>query len=124
MTLANRGTQSSEAELADAAALAEAGLDPQGLAELARAYGLKAVERQLGRRSLYALIRRQRFPIVFLYRRLLDRVGEGQAVVPLRVSRNFVTFLDPLRGERRVTIRKFEEARRLIGRWVVVWKSS
>jgi ABC-type bacteriocin/lantibiotic exporter with double-glycine peptidase domain len=121
MILAHRGSVRSEAELLEVAAMEEAGLDPRGLAELARECGLQAVERQLSRRALFALIRRQRFPIVFLYRRLLDKVGEGHAVVCLRLSRKFVTFLDPLRGERRVTIQRFEEARRLIGRWVVVW---
>jgi hypothetical protein len=30
--------------------------------------------------------------------------------------------LDPLQGERRLTIRKFEEARRLVGRWVILWQ--
>ena len=124
MILAHCGTVPSEAELIEVAAMEEAGLDPQGLARLARDCGLQAVERQLDQSALFELIRRQRFPIVFLYRRILDKVGEGHAVVALRFSRKFVTFLDPLRGERRVSIQKFEEARRLIGQWVVVWKSS
>ena len=67
---------------------------------------------------------RRRYPVVFLYRRLINGVGEGHAVIPVRLSRHYVTLLDPLRGERRVTIRKFEEARRLVGRWVVVWEPA
>lgn len=66
----------------------------------------------------------ERFPIVFLYRRVINGTGEGHAVVAVRVTRRYVIFLDPLQGERRVTIRRFEEARRLIGRWVVVWEPA
>ena len=80
----------------------------------------RAVEQQLDQAALFDLIRQQRFPIVFLYRRLINGVGEGHAVIPIRLSQQYVTFLDPLHGERRVTIRKFEEARRLVGQWVVV----
>ena len=69
------------------------------------------------------LIHGQRFPIVLVYRGPLDGEALTHAVIPVRRSRQYVTFLDPLRGERRVTIRKFLEARRLVGRWVVVWES-
>ena len=44
------------------------------------------------------------------------------AVIPVRLTRHYVIVLDPLRGERRVTIRKFEAARRLLGNWVVTWE--
>jgi ABC-type bacteriocin/lantibiotic exporter with double-glycine peptidase domain len=122
MILAYQGRASTEAELVRLAAMQPSGMDPEGLARLARHYGLYAEEQQLDREALVNLIRRQRFPIVFLYRRLINGVGEGHAVIPVRLSRQYVTFLDPLRGERRVTIRKFEEARRLLGQWVVVWE--
>ena len=88
---------------------------------LARQFGLDAVEQPLDQTGLFALIERERFPIVFLYRRPIDRVDEAHAVIPVGQSSRYITFLDPLRGKRRVTIRKFEEARRLVGQWVVVW---
>ena len=120
--LAYQGRARSEADVVQSAAMQPSGLDPEGLAQLAQRYGLHAVEQQLDQQALSELIRQQRFPIVFLYRRLINGVGEGHAVIPVRLSRQYVTFLDPLRGERRVTIRKFEEARRLVGQWVVVWE--
>jgi ABC-type bacteriocin/lantibiotic exporter with double-glycine peptidase domain len=122
MILAYQGRASTEAEVVQLAAMQPSGIDPEGLAQLAQRYGLSAHEQQLDRETLFDLIRQQRFPIVFRYRRLINGVGEGHAVIPLRLSREYVTFLDPLRGERRVTIRKFEEARRLVGQWVVVWE--
>jgi ABC-type bacteriocin/lantibiotic exporter with double-glycine peptidase domain len=124
MILAYRGLVSTEAEVVQSAAMPPSGMDPEGLAQLAQRYGLYATEQQLDREALFDLVRQQRFPIVFLYRRLINGVGEGHAVIPIRLSRQYVTFLDPLRGERRVMIRKFEEARRLVGRWVVIWEQS
>jgi ABC-type bacteriocin/lantibiotic exporter with double-glycine peptidase domain len=122
MILAYQGLARSEADVVQSAAMQPSGMDPEGLAQLAQRYGLHAVVQQLDREALGNLIRQQRFPIVFLYRRLINGVGEGHAVIPVRLSRQYVAFLDPLRGERRVTIRKFEEARRLVGQWVVVWE--
>jgi len=124
MILAYQGRESTEAELVQAAALQPSGMDPGEVVQLAQRYGLRAVEQPLDQETLFNLIRRQRFPIVFVYRRLINGVGEGHAVIPVRLSRHYVTFLDPLRGERRVTIRKFEEARRLVGQWVVVWEPA
>ena len=43
------------------------------------------------------------------------------AVIPIDFSKHYVNFLDPLKGVRRVTVRKFEQARQLIGGWTVVW---
>jgi ABC-type bacteriocin/lantibiotic exporter with double-glycine peptidase domain len=123
MILAHQGVEKTEAELATAASLQPSGLDPEELAQLAQQCGLQAVERQMDGPELLALIRQDRFPIVFIYRRLINGVGEGHAVIPTHVTRRYVTFLDPLHGERRVSLRKFEEARRLIGQWVVIWEA-
>jgi ABC-type bacteriocin/lantibiotic exporter with double-glycine peptidase domain len=122
MILAYQGRESTEAEVIEAAPMQPSGLDPEGLAQLARHFGMRATEHQLNRDALFELIHQQRYPIIFLYRRLINHVGEGHAVIPVRLSRHFITFLDPLRGERRVTIRKFEEARRMVGQWGVVWE--
>jgi len=69
-------------------------------------------ERQLDRIDPFDLIRRQRYPIVFLYRRLMNGVGAGHAVIPVRLTRNYVIFLDPLRGERRVRWQADKASRR------------
>jgi ABC-type bacteriocin/lantibiotic exporter with double-glycine peptidase domain len=122
MILAYQGTEITEKELEQASFLPPTGLDPEELAQLAGRFGLRAVERQLDQDDLFDLIRQQRFPIVFLYRRLINGVGDGHAVIPVRLTRRYVQILDPLKGERRISIARFEEARRLIGQWAVVWE--
>lgn len=124
MILAYQGRETTETELVQAAAMQPGGIDPDEIAHLARRYGLRAVEQQLDRDALFRLIEQQRFPIVVIYRRPIDAVDAGHAVIPLQLSRQYVSILDPLRGKRRVTIRKFEEARRLAGQWVVVWEAA
>src|SRR5438094_4753203 len=122
MILAAQGIERTEQELIDEAGMTPGGLDPEECAWLAQRYGLRATEQQLDRRVLFDLIDSYRFPIVFLHRRPIDQENEVHAVVAVRTSGHYVTFLDPLRGQRRVTIRKFEQARRLIGQWVIVWE--
>jgi len=124
MVLAHHGTTVTEEELAQAGGK-EGWLDPEEVARLARRYGLPLSDQQLSLHDLKTRVGRREFPIVVLYREPIDGAREVHAVVPFHFSRQFVWFLDPLRpppGERQVTIRKFEEARRLVGRWVVVWE--
>jgi ABC-type bacteriocin/lantibiotic exporter with double-glycine peptidase domain len=123
MVLASQGIERTEDELVQDARMEPGGMNPEELVQLARLFDFEAVERQLDRLELFTLIEQERFPIVFLYRRPFDRVDEAHAVIPVGLSSQYVTFLDPLRGKRRVSIRKFEEARRLVGRWVVAWAS-
>ncbi|SRR5258708_39265577 len=122
MILAHQGIQTTESELVQTAAMQPGGLDPEEIAQLGNRYGLRAVEQQLEHDALLELIKRKRFPIVVVYRRPIDGVDAGHAVIPVRRSRHHVTFLDPLRGKRRVTIGKFEKARYMAGNWVVVWE--
>ncbi len=99
------------------------GLNPQELSQLAREYGLSASEQSLRSNELFDLISKNRFPIVFVNRRFLDAADMGHAVIPVSVSRYFITFRDPLRGKRRVLIRKFEACRALVVNWGVVWET-
>ncbi len=122
MVLAHHGITVTEDELVGAAGK-EGWLDPHEVAMLARRYGLTISYRQLNVNDLKTSIDRQEFPIVLLYRYPLDGVRDTHAVVPFRFTPHFVWFLDPLRpppGERRVSIKKFEQARRMIGQWCVV----
>jgi hypothetical protein len=41
---------------------------------------------------------------------VINGVPGIHAVIPIRVSRWYVTFLDPLRGQRRVSRRRFDAA--------------
>src|SRR6267154_4346822 len=74
MVLASQGTKTTEAELVQSGVLQPSGMDPEELVRPAQRYGVRAEERQLDRDDLFALIRRQRLPIVFLYRRLISGV--------------------------------------------------
>ena len=60
------------------------------------------------------------FPIVYLDRSPLDGEFSVHAVIPVSVSRHFVTFLDPLRGQRRVGKRKFDSGWRRLDHVCVV----
>jgi len=122
MILTAQGIEKTERELIDKVGMQPGGLDPQECVRLAERCGLRAEEQQLDRRALLDVIESQGFPIVFLHRRPIDQQDAVHAVIPLRASSHYVTFLDPLRGQRRVTIRKFEQARRLVGQWVIVWE--
>jgi ABC-type bacteriocin/lantibiotic exporter with double-glycine peptidase domain len=122
MILAFQGRRIEEAEVIQATDLQEGGLTPEELCRLARLYGLRSQEQQLDEAELAELVKLSRFPIVFLFRGPLDGVDMTHAVIPLRMSPKYVTVLDPLRGQRRLTIRKFEQARRLVGHWVVLWE--
>jgi ABC-type bacteriocin/lantibiotic exporter with double-glycine peptidase domain len=120
MLLAHQGTDVSEAELIRRTTLDEGGLTPEELAVLARACGLKAKEQTLDDAELSKLVRDGRFPIVYLYRKYLDGADHVHAVIPVAFSKHFVTLLDPLRGKRRVSLRKFAKARSMVQNWAVV----
>jgi hypothetical protein len=57
---------------------------------------------------------------VYVYRRILDGVPSVHAVIPITFSNHFVTLLDPLRGKRRVSRKKFALARGMVQQWAVV----
>jgi ABC-type bacteriocin/lantibiotic exporter with double-glycine peptidase domain len=120
MLLAYQGTHVSEADLFQEIAPLRGGLPLEELAQLARRLGFHAGIRQLGVSQLAELIDRGTFPIVYLDRSSLDGEFAVHAVIPVRVTQQFVTFLDPLRGERRVSKRKFESAWRRLDHVCVI----
>jgi ABC-type bacteriocin/lantibiotic exporter with double-glycine peptidase domain len=120
MLLAHEGIEIGEAELIGSTALDEGGLTPEELVELARAYGLTASEKQIDDDELARLVEHGRFPIVYLYRKVLDGVPNVHAVIPIGLSKHFVTMLDPLRGRRRVSKRKLAKARAMVQWWGVI----
>jgi ABC-type bacteriocin/lantibiotic exporter with double-glycine peptidase domain len=124
MIMAARGIETTERELVQAADMQVGGLNPDELSQLALRLGIDAEARQLTLTDIANLLANQQFPITFLYRKPLDRVAAIHAVIPFRLTPRFAYFLDPLRGERRVTRRKFEEARRWVDRWCVVFEAE
>jgi ABC-type bacteriocin/lantibiotic exporter with double-glycine peptidase domain len=120
MLLAARGILASEQELVALTKLVEGGLTPEELAALARHKSLPASERQINETEVAALVRGGRYPIVYLYRKLLDGVSSVHAVIPVRFSKHFVTLLDPLRGRRRVSRKKLAKARAMVQDWAVI----
>jgi len=121
MLLQARGIIVTEDDLVRAVNLQPGGVNPEELRLLARHYGLLASEQQVDLPRLRSLVADQRFPIVFLHRRPLDQEDAVHAVIPIHFSKLYVNLLDPLKGSRRVTVRKFERARQLVGGWTVVW---
>jgi ABC-type bacteriocin/lantibiotic exporter with double-glycine peptidase domain len=121
MILAHRGTVLTEAALLQEILLQEGGVDPQQLADLAQRHGIRAEARQLDLRAIITLVEHEQFPITLIERSFLDGEFAVHAVIPIRFSRLYVTLLDPLRGDRRVSIRKFEMAQRRVGGWAVVF---
>src|SRR5262249_38197190 len=121
MLLAHQGEDISEDILVQAAAMPPGGLDPEELQAVARRYGLAADVRQADRADLRAVVGEQRFPIVYLYRQPIDKIAMTHAIIPVRIGRAFVSCLDPLRGMRRISVRKFEQARRLVGNWILAF---
>lgn len=120
MLLAHQGTHIGEEELIRKTTLDEGGLTPEELAGLARACGRKAKERSLDHAELVKLVQDGRFPIVYVYRKYLDGADSVHAVIPVAFSKHFVTLLDPLRGKRRVSLRKFAKGRSMVQEWAVV----
>ena len=122
MLLASQGVMISEPDLIRQTSLDEGGLTPEELTVLAGACGLPARESQLDDDELVHLVLDGRHPIVYLYRKLLDGVDTVHAVIPIGFSKHFVTVLDPLRGKRRVSLRKFAKSGAMVQRWAVVFE--
>jgi ABC-type bacteriocin/lantibiotic exporter with double-glycine peptidase domain len=120
MILAFNGIETSEEELVLATKMEEGGVDIEELAQVARYHGLKAEIRKLEEASLLDFIAIHRWAIVFLNRFPLDRQFAIHSVIPIRFTPHFVTVLDPLKGERRISRRKFDQARRYLDRYGVI----
>jgi ABC-type bacteriocin/lantibiotic exporter with double-glycine peptidase domain len=124
MVLAAFGKETTEEQLVRAANMETGGVDIENLERLARAYGLDPELAQLELDDLAALTEEGGLCIAFLNRLSLDGELAVHAVVPVSVSPRFVTFLDPLRGQRRVSKQKFQAAQRWLANWAVVCKMS
>lgn len=118
--LAHYGTPRTEDELVRAAKMEEGGVDIEELARLAERYGLRAEIRQLPPDALADLLARDRFAVIYLNRFPLDAVFAIHAVIPIRVTAHFVSFLDPRVGPRRVSRKKFMAAQRYLALYGVV----
>ena len=124
MLLAQKAVDKSEEELVRQTTLDAGGLNPEEIAALARANGLPARERMVDDAELAQLVQHGSYPIVLLYRKFLDGEDNVHAVIPIGFSKQYVTLLDPLRGKRRISIRKFAKARQWVQRWAVVEEPS
>jgi uncharacterized protein YvpB len=132
MVLAHYGAETTEEALEAEAAKQPGGVFIEELARLAEQHGMATEIETLPLEQVTEQIAAGTFPIVYLNRVHLDRrfpVARKlalrkcivHAVVPVKVSHEFVTFNDPLGGRRRrVSKRKFEAARRDLSYWCVV----
>lgn len=120
MVLAHFGKQVSEEELVDAVEMEEGGVDIVELARLAQSQGLSAEIQQPDISGLAQVLADDKLAIVYLNRLPLDREFAIHAVLPIRVTSRFVVILDPRKGERRISHKKFEKARGYLDRYCVV----
>ena len=131
MVLARYGRKVKERELAGEVRL-DAGLDIEDLAQVAEQFDLTAEIESPDLENLSELLSAETYPIVYLNRVHLDRRFPVprrlalrrcvvHAVVPVRITHRYVWFNDPRPGRmRRVSIKKFEAARRDLSGWCVV----
>lgn len=124
MVLASHHIDVSESELVEVAQMQEGGLDIEELANLAGRFGLQGEVRELAEADLIQFIGNKQWPIVFLNRFPLDRHFAIHAVIPVRFSRQFVTVLDPRKGEHRISRKRFDRARGYLDRYGVVCKKA
>jgi len=134
MILAQHGTAVEEAVLEENAAKEPGGVSIEELARLAGHHGLRAQIEALHLPDIAALVSKGVFPIVYLNRVHIDqelraarrvalRRSVVHAVVPVRISQRFVTFIDPRLGiARRISREKFDAAQRDLAHWCVVCK--
>ncbi len=133
MILAFLGTDVAEMELEDRAVMESGGIEISNLQTLAWNYGLQAEIHQLDIEAITGLIASGVYPLVYLNRLHLDRRHSTSriialresivhAVIPIRVSQKFVTFMDPLPPgrKRRVSRRRFTAAQRDLAQWCLV----
>jgi ABC-type bacteriocin/lantibiotic exporter with double-glycine peptidase domain len=120
MILAHHGLSATEAELGAKVTLEDSGLDPDAAVKLIRDHGVEANTTQLDFDEVRRLVETAQFPIILVDRTFLDNEFVVHAVIPVRFTRRFVVMLDPHRGERRISIARFEKAMRRVGGWAVV----
>lgn len=111
MVLGYHGIAVAESELRRQASFLPGGVHITEVERLARAYGLRANVRKVTPTAIGEFIAKGSYSIAF---GLFPRVGElaFHAVVPVKVSKSFVTVLDPLLGECRLLRNEFTAARR------------
>lgn len=120
MILACHAIEVSEDDLVRRAVMEEGGVDIEELARLAQHFGLQAEIRQLSLDDIAELLADDRMAIVYLNRLPLDGVFSVHAIVPIRVTAHFVTILDPRVGERRLSRKKLDVARRYLSFYGVI----
>jgi ABC-type bacteriocin/lantibiotic exporter with double-glycine peptidase domain len=110
MILAHHGIAVTEGELAEATTVLKEGVAFDEVVRLANRYGLSSTVQRMDLDGVADLLKRDGFAIVFVDRGVINGVFAIHAVIPISVSQNYVTFLDPLHGQRRVSKRRFDAA--------------
>ena len=124
MILAQHDIDVTEDEVVRQATFEGYGIYIEELVRLAEHYGLRAEIQELDLPAIAELLARGTYTIAYLDRTPLDGEFAIHTVVPIRISPRTVTFLDPLRGERRVPRRTFEDAHRRLASATVICTST
>ena len=115
MIAAYHGRELSEEDLVKAARFEWFGISVDEVIRLAEQHGFRVQLRQLNLAEVAKLIGKGTFPIAFIDLGPIDGRSALHAVIPVAVSKRFVTVLDPDVGERRISRAIFEEARQWWG---------
>ena len=125
MLLAHHGREVAESELRRTCNLTEHGAHIEELCRVASQLGFKArIEEAIEIDRLEQLLTQGLFPIVYINRLPLDRELSVHSVVVVRVTTRIVSFLDPLRGERRCSRMRFLEAWAMVNRIALICEAS
>ena len=125
MLLAHHGCNATESELRAICDVTEHGTHIEELCRVARQVGFAArIEEAIDIADLEHHHARGLFPIVYLNRQPIDGELSTHSVVIVRVTPRFVVFLDPLRGERRCSRKKFLQAWGMLNRLALICDAS
>ncbi len=124
MLLAQRGMHVTEEEVVREATFEGYGIYIEELVRLAEHFGVHAEIQELDLTAIGKLLAHETYAIVYVDRTPLDGEFAIHTVIPIRITQRTVTFLDPLRGERRVPRRLFEDAHRRLAFAAVICKQG
>ena len=125
MLLAHHGRHVAESELRAICDVSEHGMHIEELYRVANQVGFKArIEEAIEIVDLEHHLARGLFPIVYINRQPIDGELSTHSIVIVRVTQQFVIFLDPLRGERRCSRKKFLQAWAMLNRLALVCDAS
>ena len=124
MLLAHHGRDVTESELRRVTDLSEHGTHIEELLCVAKLFGVRShIEESIELDRLEECLAQGSFPVAYINRQPIDGELSVHSIVVTRVARRFVSFLDPLHGERRASRPKFVRAWSMLNRLALICES-